>query len=51
VVLTINILGGGVFMDFRKVFDCIPEEFDKWRPRYCDELFADVIEYSKQNCS
>ena len=34
-------------MDFRKVFDSIPEEFDKWRPRYCDELFADVIEYSK----
>lgn len=34
-------------MDFRKVFDSIPEKFDKWRPRYCDELFADVIEYSK----
>ena len=34
-------------MDFRKVFDSIPEEFDKWRTRYCDELFADVIEYSK----
>lgn len=34
-------------MDFRKVFDSIPEEFDKWRTRYCDELFSDVIEYSK----
>lgn len=34
-------------MDFRKVFDSIPEEFDKWRTRYCDELFADVIEFSK----
>lgn len=34
-------------MDFRKVFDSIPEEFDKWRTRYCDEVFADVIEYSK----
>ena len=34
-------------MDFRKVFDSVPEEFDKWRTRYCDELFADVIEYSK----
>lgn len=33
-------------MDFRKVFDSIPEQFDKWRTRYCDELFADVIEYS-----
>ena len=31
-------------MDFRKVFDRIPEEFDRWRPRYCDALFADVIE-------
>ncbi|HBL83459.1 MAG: methyltransferase [Clostridiales bacterium GWF2_38_85] len=34
-------------MDFRKVFDSIPEKFDKWRPRYCDELFADLIEYAK----
>ena len=34
-------------MDFRKIFDTIPEEFDKWRPRYCGELFNDVIEYSK----
>jgi Dimethyladenosine transferase (rRNA methylation) len=36
-------------MDFRKVFDnkVTPEDFDKWRNRYCDELFADVIEYSK----
>ena len=34
-------------MDFRKTFDRIPEQFDKWRPRYCDELFVDVIEYAK----
>ena len=34
-------------MDFRKIFDSIPEDFDKWRTRYCDELFADVIEFSK----
>jgi ubiquinone/menaquinone biosynthesis C-methylase UbiE len=34
-------------MDVRRVFDSISEEFDKWRTRYCDELFADVIEYSK----
>lgn len=33
--------------DFRKVFDTIPEKFDRWRPRYCDELFSDVFEYSK----
>lgn len=34
-------------MDFRKIFDTIPEEFDKWRPRYCDELFNDLIKHSK----
>lgn len=33
-------------MDFRKIFDTIPEQFDRWRPRYCDELFADLIEYA-----
>lgn len=33
-------------MDFRKVFDRIPEQFDQWRPRYCDELFVDLIEYA-----
>lgn len=38
-------------MDFRKVFDSVPEEFDKWRFRYCDELFADVIEYAKLDVS
>jgi 16S rRNA A1518/A1519 N6-dimethyltransferase RsmA/KsgA/DIM1 with predicted DNA glycosylase/AP lyase activity len=36
-------------MDFRKVFDnnVSPEDFDKWRTRYCNKLFADVIEHSK----
>ena len=34
-------------MDFRKVFDRIPEEFDRWRPRYCDALFEDVIGYAE----
>ena len=34
-------------MDFRKVFDSIPEQFERWRPRYCDELFADLIAYAK----
>jgi SAM-dependent methyltransferase len=33
-------------MDYRKIFDTIPEEFDKWRPRYCDELFIDLIKHS-----
>ena len=34
-------------MDNRKVFDSIPEEFDEWRPRYCEGLFADLIEYAQ----
>lgn len=33
-------------MDFRTVFDRIPEQFDRWRPRYCAELFDDLIEYA-----
>jgi ubiquinone/menaquinone biosynthesis C-methylase UbiE len=36
-----------LIVDFRKVFDSIPEQFDQWRPRYCDELFADLIGYAK----
>lgn len=34
-------------MEFRKVFDTIPEQFDKYRPRYSAELFSDLIEYAK----
>jgi len=33
-------------MDFRKIFNTIPENFDKYRPRYCNELFSDLIEYA-----
>ncbi len=33
-------------MDYRKLFDTIPEEFDRYRPRYCAELFADLIAYA-----
>lgn len=33
-------------MDFRKTYDAIPEQFDRWRPRYCPELFERVIAYS-----
>jgi len=33
-------------MEFRKVFDTIPEQFDRYRPRYSAELFADLIEYA-----
>lgn len=34
-------------MKFRKVYDSIPEKFDKWRPQYCENLFSDIIKYSK----
>ena len=33
-------------MEFRKIFDTIPEQFDKYRPRYCEELFSDLISYA-----
>jgi SAM-dependent methyltransferase len=33
-------------MDFRTRFDTVPEQFDKWRPRYCEELFTGLITYA-----
>lgn len=36
-------------MEFRKIFDTIPEQFDKWRPHYCKEAFADIIEHAGLN--
>jgi trans-aconitate methyltransferase len=33
-------------MEFRRIFDTIPERFDRYRPRYCPELFADLIAYA-----
>ena len=30
-------------MGFRRVFDTIPEQFDRYRPRYCAELFDALI--------
>ena len=33
-------------MEFRKVYDLIPEGFDKWRPRYCEEAFDHIIQYA-----
>lgn len=33
-------------MELRRVFDTIPEQFDKYRPRYCPALFQDLIEYA-----
>ena len=29
--------------EFRRVFDTIPDQFDKFRPRYCEELFSYLI--------
>ncbi len=36
-------------MDYRKIFNdkVMPKDFDKFRFRYCDELFVDVISYSQ----
>ena len=34
-------------MEFRKVFDTIPEQFDRFRPRYSRELFDYLIGYAK----
>ena len=33
-------------MELRKVFDTIPEQFDRYRPRYSAELFASLVEYA-----
>lgn len=33
-------------MEFRRVFDTIPEQFDRYRPRYCGALFDALIEYA-----
>ncbi|GAB2318630.1 hypothetical protein IRB23SM22_08880 [Alkalibacterium sp. s-m-22] len=33
-------------MEFRKIFDTIPEKFDRWRPRYCDEVFEYIINHT-----
>ena len=30
--------------EFRRIFDTIPEQFDKFRPRYCAELFDVLIQ-------
>ncbi len=33
-------------MELRMVFDAIPEQFDRYRPRYSPALFQDLIEYA-----
>ncbi|MCH5293849.1 MAG: methyltransferase domain-containing protein [Treponema sp.] len=34
-------------MEFRRVFDTIPEQFDKFRPRYSNALFDFLIDYAQ----
>ena len=34
-------------MEFRKIFDTIPEQFDKFRPRYSPELFDCLINFTQ----
>jgi SAM-dependent methyltransferase len=34
-------------MEFRRIFDTIPEQFDRYRPRYSEELFAYLIDYAE----
>lgn len=34
-------------MDKRLTFNEDVENYDKWRPTYCDQLFKDILEYSQ----
>lgn len=34
-------------MEFGKVFDTIPHQFDRYRPRYCKNLFDDLITFAE----
>ncbi len=34
-------------MEFRKIFDTIPEQFDKFRPKYSGELFEYLISFAQ----
>ncbi|WP_278335781.1 hypothetical protein [Petroclostridium xylanilyticum] len=36
-------------MDKRLTFNEDVENYDKWRPTYCKELFNDIIQYSELN--
>ena len=38
---------GGNDMELRKIFDTIPEQFDRFRPRYSAELFEYLIHYAQ----
>ena len=34
-------------MELRKIFDTIPEQFDKFRPKYSAELFEYLISFAQ----
>lgn len=36
-------------MEKKMVFDSDIENYEKWRPKYCEELFDDIIQYSNIN--
>ena len=38
-----RMIGRKTSVEFRRIFDTIPEQFDRYRPRYSAELFADLI--------
>ena len=33
-------------MELKAIFDEAANNYDKWRPQYCEELFEDIIKYS-----
>ena len=34
-------------MEFRRIFDTIPEQFDRFRPKYSGELFEYLINFAQ----
>lgn len=44
------ILKKGESVEFRKIFDTIPEKFDKWRPKYNDDTFEFIINHTQLDC-
>lgn len=36
-------------LEYQKVFDSVPEKYDKWRPRYCQDAFDKIINICNLN--
>lgn len=45
--VTVPITSERTFMELRKIFDTIPEQFDKHRLRYSEEVFRELIGYAQ----